>query len=255
VTRITLLTDFGTRDGYVAAMKGVIAGIAADALVEDAGHDLPAGDVTAAAHALAAYWLLYPAGAIHVVVVDPGVGTARRALAVRAAGRFLVGPDNGCLSPALATDPAAEVVAIESQLYLRSSVSATFHGRDVFAPAAAHLARGVVLGELGPAVADPSRLEGRQPRPTARGLIGEVVHIDRFGNLITNIPGGALAPGHFIQIAGHGPIPVVRTYGDVATGELVALVGSSGFVEIAVASGDAAARLAAERGCAVVLAG
>jgi S-adenosylmethionine hydrolase len=142
VTHVTLLTDFGTRDGYVAAMKAVLASLAPDAQVADAAHDLAQGDVHGGAVALLRYWRLYPPGSVHVVVVDPGVGTRRRAVAVRADGRFLVGPDNGVLSWALGEARRKRAVEIHQPVVGAPDASATFHGRDVFAPAAAYLARG-----------------------------------------------------------------------------------------------------------------
>src|SRR5690606_8452553 len=164
VTRITLLTDFGTADGYVAAMKGVIAARAPGVVVDDASHDVPPGDVAAAAWTLSRYWNLYPPGTVHVVVVDPGVGSERRALAAEVDGRLFVAPDNGVLTWVLAEAGDAAVVAIEAARLFRTPVSATFHGRDVFAPVAAELARRAgagpsrfreVLADLGPEVADP----------------------------------------------------------------------------------------------------
>src|SRR5690606_33505136 len=172
MTRITLLTDFGTADGYVAAMKGVIAARAPGIVIDDASHDIPPGDVAAAAWTLSRYWNLYPPGTVHVVVVDPGVGSERRALAAEVDGRLFVAPDNGVLTWVLAEAGDAAVVAIEAARLFRTPVSATFHGRDVFAPVAAELARRAgagpsrfreVLADLGPEVADPVRLP--LPRP------------------------------------------------------------------------------------------
>lgn len=254
-SRVTLLTDFGTADGYVAAMKGVIAAIAPHAVVDDAAHDIPPGDVHSAAWVLAAYWHLYPRGTTHVVVVDPGVGSARRAIAARLDGRFLVGPDNGVLTRVLAAhdEGAADIVEISNTTFVSDVVSATFHGRDVFAPAAAHLARGVALSDLGPALTDPVRLTLVPARRDADGAIaGEVVHVDRFGNLITNIPAEWL-PAHASVRVGQRDVRVRQTYGDVASGEVVALVGSRGVLELSVRDGSAAALLAAARADAVIV--
>lgn len=248
--RITLLTDFGTADGYVAAMKGVIASIAPDALVDDASHDVPPGDVVAAAHALARYWRLYPPGTVHVVVVDPGVGSERRAIAVQAAEQYFVAPDNGVLTPVLDAE-GAEVRALEAPAYRRPDVSSTFHGRDVFAPAAAYLACGVPIARLGPPVLDPIRLEAPAPTRDGAGVRGLVVHVDRFGNLVTNIPGAWVEDAGEVLVAGRSAGPVRRTYADVAPGELLALVGSNGSVEIAVRDGSAAERLGIGRGAEV----
>jgi S-adenosylmethionine hydrolase len=242
--RITLLTDFGTRDGFVGAVKGVLASLAPEALVEDVAHDLPRGDVGAAARALARYWSRHPAGTVHLVVVDPGVGTARRALACASAGRFLVGPDNGVLTPAL-RDQAGRCVRLDARL--SPSTSATFHGRDVFAPAAAALASGVALDELGEAVGDPLLLAEPGPVRTARGGEGVVVAVDHFGNLTTNLPGGWGAPGDVVELAGRR-VELLRTYGDAPAGGALALVDSEGRIEIAVRDGSAARLLGVAEG-------
>jgi len=260
VARITLLTDFGTVDGYVASMKGVIAARAPGIVIDDASHDIPPGDVAAAAWTLSRYWRLYPEGTVHVVVVDPGVGSERRALAAEADGRLFVAPDNGVLTRVLAEAGGAAVVSVESADLFRTPVSATFHGRDVFAPVAAELARRAVAGPasyrealagLGPAVADPVRLPLPQPHRAGDHLAGEVVHVDRFGNLITNVPGEWLAPGARVQVDGGPAAPLVRTYADVAPGALAALVGSAGMLEISVRDGSAAERLGVGRGASV----
>nr|PZN90793.1 MAG: hypothetical protein DIU52_06120 [bacterium] len=260
VTRITLLTDFGTADGYVAAMKGVIAARAPGVVVDDASHDVPPGDVAAAAWTLSRYWNLYPPGTVHVVVVDPGVGSERRALAAEVDGRLFVAPDNGVLTWVLAEAGDAAVVAIEAARLFRTPVSATFHGRDVFAPVAAELARRAgagpsrfreVLADLGPEVADPVRLPLPRPHRGPDHIAGEVIHVDRFGNLITNVPGEWLAPGARIRVAGGSAAPLVRTYADVAPGALAALVGSAGMLEVSVRDGSAAERLGVGRGASV----
>lgn len=232
--RITVLTDFGTADGYVAAMKGVLATGAPAARVEDAGHDLPRGDVAHAAWVLHRYWSRYPEGTVHLVVVDPGVGTARRALALEADGRLGVAPDNGVFTMVLEAAERWTAVALE----VPPAASTTFHGRDVFAPAAARLAAGATLEDLGEPVGDPVLLPGRG----ASAERGVVRTIDRFGNLVTDLPGSAWRSGGGVEVAGR----IVRcagTYGDVAPGELLALVGSDRTVEIAVRDGSAAAAL------------
>ena len=259
--RITLLTDFGTADGYVAAMKGVIAARAPDVAVDDASHEIPPGDVAAAAWALSRYWHLYPEGTVHLVVVDPGVGSARRPLAAEARGRFFVAPDNGVLTRVLAEAEDARVVAIEAKEHFRTPVSATFHGRDVFAPVAAALAvraatahpdgYGAILDALGPVVTDPVRLPLPAPQRLPGRLLGEVVHVDRFGNLVTNVPGDWVPTGATVRV-GDGPaMRVLRTYADVSPGELLALVGSADLLEVSVRDGSAAAALGAGRGSEV----
>ena len=251
--RITLLTDFGTADGYVAAMKGVIASIAPETIVDDAAHDIPPGDVDAAAFALARYWRLYPPGTVHVVVVDPGVGTGRRAIAARVDGRFCVAPDNGVLSRVLDEVPAEAIVSIENPALRRDVVSATFHGRDIFAPAAAHLARGTALDAFGPPVDDPVLLPIPRPERLGRGIRGHVVAVDRFGNLITNVRGDWVDAGARVVVAGRDVGPLRRTYADAPPGGVLALVGSTGFVEISVHGGNAAQELAAGRGTIVTI--
>ncbi|MEP6733784.1 MAG: SAM-dependent chlorinase/fluorinase [bacterium] len=241
---ITLLTDFGTADGYVGEMKGVLAANAPDCVLMDIAHDVAAHDVEAGRLALARYWHRFPVGTVHLAVVDPGVGGPRAALAVVSEGRALVGPDNGILSPAL-LHPGARCVALS----IPASASPTFHGRDVFAPAAAKLAQGVALDALGAMCSDP--IVRRTPEAVRRAdgaVSGVVISIDRFGNLVTNL---VARHGGTIEIAGRA-IALRKTYGDVASGETVALVGSSGLVEIAVCDGSAAEALSAHRGMQVV---
>lgn len=245
MTRIvTLLTDFGTADGYVAEMKGVLATVAPGVTVIDVTHDVPPHDVESARLALARYWRRFPAGTVHLAVVDPGVGTSRAALAVSSDDRSLVGPDNGVLSPALLMRGAQAV-----SLPTPAGASATFHGRDVFAPAAGALARGVPLGELGTPFADPIVRRTPEPHRLADGAIqGEVIAVDRFGNAITNLLG---ARGGAIEVGG-ALLEVRRTYGDAPDGGLTALVGSSGLIEVAVRGGSAARELALQRGAKVI---
>ena len=229
MSRATLLTDFGTRDGYVAAMKGVIASITPLALVDDASHDIAQGDILAAAFALRRYWQLYPAGTVHVVVVDPGVGSERAAIAIEADGRFFVGPDNGVFTFV----PPGRVVVLP----LPEGSSATFHGRDVFAPAAARLLRGVALTEIGEETYTRVALD----LPAAP----QVIMVDRFGNLVTN-----LSVHTDVEIAGRR-VRAAGTYSHVASGELVAVINSDGLLEIAVRNGSAAETLGVSRGAEV----
>jgi S-adenosylmethionine hydrolase len=242
---ITLLTDFGTADGYVAELKGVLVTRAPSVPLIDLSHDVPPQDVPFARLTVARYWRRFPVGTVHLVVVDPGVGTSRAAIAVESDGRYLVGPDNGVLSPALfALD--ARVIA----LHVDPQASPTFHGRDVFAPAAAQLALGAPIDSLGEWHADAVRLRTPQPQRQSDGsLQGEVLTIDRFGNAITNLAVREFAAVH---VAGQRA-RAVRSYGDAQPGELVALIGSSGFVEIAVREGSAAHSLRLTRGQPVQL--
>ena len=242
---ITLLTDFGTADGYVAEMKGVLLSALPAAALVDVSHDIAPQDTEGARLAVARYWRRYPPGTVHLIVVDPGVGSGRAALAVASSGRLLVGPDNGVLSPALIA-PGAEVVRLE----VPAGAAPTFHGRDVFAPAAARLAAGAGLESLGPPF--PEAVVRRTPEPQRApdgSVVGQVIHLDRFGNAITNLLG---AHGGVIE-AGGCSLPVRGTYADVESGELVALTGSSGLIEIAQRDGSAAAALRLARGARVVL--
>lgn len=241
---ITLLTDFGTVDGYVAEMKGVILSRAPDARVIDVSHDVPAHDVDAGRLALARYWRRFPPGTIHLAVVDPGVGTERAALVVASEERHLIGPDNGLLSPALLSG-SARAIALQTP----PGASATFHGRDVFAPAAAALASGASLDSLGEHVDSPLIRRTPEPHRLPDGDVsGEVIAIDRFGNAVTNL---IAARGGSVQVAGR-TLPIRRTYGDVAEGAAIALAGSSGLIEIAVRNGSAAEVLGLARGHQVV---
>jgi len=244
-TLITLLTDFGTADGYVGQMKGVLLTLAPDADIVDITHDIAPQDIDAGRLALAHVWRRFPQGTIHLVIVDPGVGSARDGLVVASDGRFLVGPDNGVLSPALLV-AGARVVGLP----LSPAAAPTFHGRDVFAPAAAALARGEPLEGLGVEARQP--IIRRTPEATRRadgGVDGEVIGVDRFGNAITNL---IALRGGTVQIESR-LIPIQRTYADVAIGAPVAVVGSTGFVEIAVRNGSAADALSLARGTRVTL--
>lgn len=253
---ITLLTDFGTRDPYVAEMKGVILALAPGVTLVDVTHEIAPQAVVEGALALEAVMAVFPPGTIHVAVVDPGVGTARRGLVVSASGQYLVGPDNGLLTPALARGPweAFELAVPE---YHRPVVSRTFHGRDVFAPAAAHLARGVAPERLGPPVRDPVRLAWPEAEEVAGRLRGRVIHVDRFGNLITSITAAqaeALAArGPVVARVAGRRLPVVGTYGELPRGGAGALVGSRNRLEVAVREGSAAGRFGARVGSAVSL--
>lgn len=243
---ITLLTDYGTADGYVGEVKGVLCSTAPAAPIVDISHDIAPQDVEGARLAVARYWRRFPEGTVHLVVVDPGVGTSRAAIAVESGGRFLVGPDNGVLSPALlAMD--AQVITLTAA----ANVSATFHGRDVFAPAAAHLACGVPLGELGDPMHAPVRRRTPEPVRYPDGSVeGEVLTVDRFGNIITNLSNlhGLHARDGAALLVRDTVCPMRRTYADAEVGALIAVTGSSGLLEIAQRDGDAARVLAVQRG-------
>lgn len=242
--RLTLLTDFGTADGYVAAMKGVIATLCPGAIVDDASHDIAPGHIHGGAWAMGGYWHLYPPGTVHVAVVDPGVGTARRPLAVRADGHYFVAPDNGVLSYVLRHASGWEARAIANPAFQRPRVAPTFHGRDVFAPAAACLAAGRPFEDVGPAAGDPLQLDVLRAQRRGGRIRGAVIHCDRFGNLVTNVPADWLPTGPRVRMAGRD-VPLCRTYADVGNGELLALVGSRGLLEVSVRDGSAARLLGA----------
>ena len=261
---ITLTTDFGTQDWFVGTMKGVVLGIAPRAAIVDITHEIPAGDIRAGAFALAAGYRFFPKGTVHVAVVDPGVGGARKAIAVQTADYLFVGPDNGVLSCALAKEKIKSVHRLENTKYFLQPVSHTFHGRDIFAPVAAHLSWGAPIHKLGPAQKDFIRLSRPQPRVRQNRIEGEVVFIDRFGNAITNIentclnPKTEVVPGRRPALrsnsvsglnasgevfAGRRRLCRVKAfYQSVPTGQAVAVPGSSGFLEIAVNGGSAAKR-------------
>lgn len=253
---IALLSDFGSADGYAGIMHGVILRINPYAVIVDVCHDIPPQDVHAAAFVLSTVYPYFPADTIYVVVVDPGVGSERRALAVRTPRGTFVAPDNGVLSYVLAREPVDEMVHLTNARYWLSPLSDTFHGRDLFAPVAAYLSLGVPLGELGPAMRDPVRLPVPEAVVQPDGTIcGQVLHVDRFGNLITNIPQGLLPADQFwrVRIMGHEVIGLSKAYALAADGELVALIDSSGYLEIAVRNGNAAATLQANRGTGVIV--
>jgi S-adenosyl-L-methionine hydrolase (adenosine-forming) len=255
---ITLTTDFGTRDAYVAELKGVVLEIAAAAgrpvQLVDVTHDVAAHDVTEGALALDAAAPYFPAGSIHLAVVDPGVGTDRRGLVVQTDRALLVGPDNGLFTPFLDDSTTWHAWELRAPEYRLASVSRTFHGRDVFAPAAAHLAAGVPPERLGPRVLDPVRLSWPTVRAVAGAVAGAVLHVDRFGNLVTSIRAETLEELGRVRIRlGGRLLPLVGTYGDLEPGQAGALIGSSGRLEVAVREGSAAARFKARRGTPVVV--
>jgi hypothetical protein len=255
---ITLTTDFGLRDTYVAEMKGAMLRIldAAQVAVElvDVTHEIQPHDITDGALALETAAPFFPPGTIHLAVVDPGVGTRRRGIAVAAGGHTFVGPDNGLFTP-FYTGEGWEAFELEAAAYRLPVVSRTFHGRDIFAPAAAHIASGVALRSLGRAVHDPVRLAWPEVREVAGTVAGSVVHVDRFGNLVTSIharPVESLGDQARIRIAGR-VLPLVGTYADLPAGGAGALVGSRNRLEIAVREGSAADVLKARRGTPVVV--
>jgi S-adenosyl-L-methionine hydrolase (adenosine-forming) len=255
---ITLLTDFGVQDAYVASLKGVILSLNPGVVLVDLSHTVPPQDLRAGALLLAAAAPYFPPGTIHLAVVDPGVGSSRRALAAHCRGQFWVGPDNGLCHLIFRGASPLTVVSLENPEYFRSPVSATFHGRDIFAPVAAHLSLGVALDRFGPRITDPVALDLPEPRFTPAAIYGEIIYIDRFGNLVSNISASELAAWQgqhavSLQVGALYLQGLARTYTDVAPGEFLALPGSHGFLEIACAMDNAARRLPAGVGQSVEL--
>ncbi len=243
---IVLLTDFGTQDSYVGVMKGVIAGIAPDARVIDLSHEIRPQDLAHAAYTLRIAAPYFPDGTIFCCVVDPGVGSARRAVAVEAGPWRFVLPDNGLLTRVLEQWPARRAVSLTNRAFHLPQHSATFHGRDIFAPASAHLASGVALEALGERVAVETlqTLDLPATRRDGEQLIGSVMHVDHFGNLITTISREQLGESDLWQLAlpacGIGLPRIAATFAAVAPGEPVAYLGSDGFLELALRNGNAA---------------
>jgi len=256
---ISLLTDFGTDDEYVGLVKAVIYGIAPEATVVDLCHRIDPHDIAAAAVLLNHAWRYFPEGSVHLAVVDPGVGSRRKILAVRRSGQIFVAPDNGLLTPIFAGDEAVQIVEVKNRSLFRSEVSRTFHGRDIFAPVGAHLLKKVPFETLGPPAAAEDLCCVKLPEPvlTADGsLTGTVVWIDRFGNLITDIAGAHLARldpcgrrrDLVIEAGGRRLAGTVGSYAAAAPGEALAIFGSRGTLEIAVNQGSAAETLGCGRG-------
>ena len=251
---ITLMTDFGLKDGNVGVMKGVISGIAPSAQIIDLSHQIGAQNVAEAALILSRSAPYFPQGTIHVVVVDPGVGTSRRPIAARIGAQFFVGPDNGILTQWLEQSEnngqKNYFIHLDRPQFWLPEISHVFHGRDIFAPTAAHLANGAALEALGSPISDPVRLRLPQPQPTPHGLRGEIIHIDHFGNLSTNFRREHLAPlGEVIvRLAGANIHGLVSTFGERPPGELVSLYGSTGNLIVSVVNGNAAERLNANIG-------
>jgi S-adenosylmethionine hydrolase len=259
MTILTLTTDFGPGSSYVAALKGAVLAVNPQARLLDLSHGIPPQDLRHASFFLRASVPYFPPGTLHVVVVDPGVGTERPILYAEVGGQRLLVPDNGCWT-GLETvlGPPARVLKLTEPRYWRPQVSATFHGRDIFAPAAGHLSAGLDPVLLGPPVSSWVRLDLPQPVLGENALQGEVVFIDPFGNLLTNIPGEALRRWGdrplAVIVGGQNISRRVRTYGEAEPGSLVTLVSSVGTLEVAVSHGSAAARLGVAVGAPVAVA-
>jgi S-adenosyl-L-methionine hydrolase (adenosine-forming) len=251
---ITLTTDFGWSDPFVGIMKGVILGIAPGARIVDLTHDVGAYDINEAAFVVLSSYRYFPAGTVHVVVVDPGVGTARRPIAAQVGGHYFVAPDNGVLSFVLhsAAELSPVVHHISNQELFLGAVGHTFHGRDIFAPIAAHLSTGIHLDSVGERITDFIS----QPLPRARScgegrLTGRVIRIDRFGNIITDLYAADLGKNFNIRIGGRDVNRLCRTFAEAEPNELFAVEGSTGYIEIALNQGAAADRLKVVQGAEI----
>ena len=259
---ITLLTDFGTHDYFVSAMKGVILSINSQARIVDITHDIPPQDIEAAAFNLLACYKDFPAGTIHVAVVDPGVGSSRRAIVVQCANQLFVGPDNGLFSWICEREGKHKARHVTNEAFLREHVSTTFHGRDVFAPIAAHLSSGTSPDELGPLVLNIVSLESLGPRVTNDGVEARIIHIDRFGNCIANLTAnhfrGELGAGASLNVNEQRVTGFREFFSQTkprSDEKLFMILGSAGFIEIAAQNASAASILNVRRGDRVALAG
>ena len=252
---LTLTTDFGTEGPYVASMKGVVLGLAPGTQFVDVSHSIAPQNVFEGAFVLAEVVETFPSGTVHLAVVDPGVGTDRRLIAVSVADQWFVLPDNGLITGVLRGRSPSGVWEIVNPAIRRAKVSATFHGRDILAPAAAHLLQGGDPRELGPPRTSVVTLRNFDPTVTEDAIVGEVIFRDAFGNLITNVSAewleGTSADDWTVEISGRKIHGISRTYGDSPPGSLVVLFGSNGWLEIALVNGDAARLLSAGPGTTV----
>jgi S-adenosylmethionine hydrolase len=255
---VAILSDFGTRDHYAGTMKAVVLSVCHEATLVDIGHEIPPHDVVAGALELAACYRYFPAGTVFLVVVDPGVGSTRRGIAAETAEYRFVAPDNGVLTSVFHETPPKRVVELTERKYARPTVSRTFEGRDRFAPAAGWLAKGVNVSSFGRTITDYQLLDIPTPAITDEEVRGEVLRVDRFGNLITNIDrrtfdriahDGAIA----LRVADREVPRIVATYAEAAAGDLCALFGSTNHLEVAVNAGNAAELLGVGRGATVTV--
>ncbi|MEX2701627.1 MAG: S-adenosyl-l-methionine hydroxide adenosyltransferase family protein [Candidatus Baldrarchaeota archaeon] len=257
---ITLLTDFGLRDPYVGAMKGVILSICPDVNIVDISHEIRKFDIRQGAYVLAASASFFPKGTIHVGVVDPGVGTARKAIIMETKRSFYIGPDNGLLTLAALREGVKKVVQITNSKYMLPRVSRTFHGRDIFAPAAAYLANGVPIENFGPLLEEYEILSFSKPHVQKDQIEGEIIYIDGFGNIVTNIYSEILEK---VGISEEDKIKVLlndklekvlkicKAYNEVKKGEFLAIIGSGNFLEISINQGNAAKKLNVKEGAKI----
>ena len=244
---LSLLTDFGTQDGFIGVMKGVIWGICPDVKISDLSHEVQPQNVAQGAVILSRVAPFFPSGTVHVAVIDPGVGTARRAIAARLGEQLYVAPDNGLLTPLIQdaeeNDLPITFVDLDNPDYWLKSITGTFHGRDLFAPVGAHLAAGVPLEELGTVINNPILFDMPVPEKTDTGYKAHITLIDHFGNIRTNLRADKVNTNATIRIAGEEISGLVKSYGHKAVGTLVSLSDSGGYLEVAVVNGNAAERL------------
>ena len=241
---ITITTDFGERDPYVAMMKGVILSTNPGARIVDITHQVPAGSIRQGGSIIKESYPYFPSGTVHLAVIDPGVGGKRRPIVVLADNHFFVGPDNGLFWPIIRTGEHSEVIHLREKRYWMQSISTTFHGRDIFAPVASHLSKGLDPLLLGEKIDDPTTIPFPLPRKEKGDLVGEIIRVDHFGNLITNITKDHLMPflqpkGVSIKVGGLVLSILSTAYGDVPVGQPLALIGSSHLLEIAINMGNA----------------
>ncbi len=261
-TAVTLLTDFGLRDPYVAEMKAVILSICPGATLVDITHEIPKYDVTMGAYLLAQSVAYFTGRTVHLAVVDPGVGGGRKPIAIETRSAILIGPDNGLLIPAAEKLGLEHVYHIENPLYPPSKISRTFHGRDIFAPAAGHLARGMSPTDLGREISNYRKISFPKPKIARGKITGEVLYIDSFGSIVTNITAELLEQadvkyGTPLKVAWGNIRPkkvrFLETYSRAQTGALLATVGGSGFMEISANMADAAKKFKVRRGMRVTV--
>ena len=249
---ITLITDFGQTDGFIGIMKGVILSINPKATFVDISHRIPAQDVEAGAFVLNWSYRYFPTGTIHLVVVDPGVGSERKILAVQSGNYFFVAPDNQVLKYIFHSSETLTVVNVLNKEFFLKKISHTFHGRDIFAPVAAHLSTGVGIEQLGHETKNYDRGEIDHPIITKTNIIGKIVYSDKFGNLISNIPAEEIKqPVSLIQIGSIRITQLSNSYIEVAVNQPLAIIGSSGYLEIAIRNGNARQQLSLDRGAIV----
>lgn len=250
---ITLMTDFGLADGFVATMKGVIYSINPKAIITDITHEINPYNLLGASFIFNSVYRFFPKGTVHVVVVDPGVGSERRPLAIETENYYFVAPDNGVLSLAIENEKVLKIVELSKPKYFLSEISNTFHGRDIFAPVSANLSLGVKLDLMGNRVDDIVKISAPEPKISENEIIGEIIYIDRFGNLITNVSQDLIkklsAGKSIIIIAGNKTImKISRSYADAPIGQLLAIYNSFGNLEIAVNTGNASKTLNMQKG-------